>query len=246
MNRLAVVTGASSGLGLAIARALLDRGWQVVGVSRRAAPIDHPRYHDRRCDLADAAALDATFGDAFATELTLADRDRVALVNNAAVLGPVGPFTALDPAALEHALAVNVTAPAVLTARFVEWCADVPLRVVNISTGAAHRPIAGWATYCASKAALHLLGATMAAELAEMPTLAGRDVRITGFAPGVVDTAMQAEIRAHSAAEMPGVQRFLDLHRDGELLPAEKPAAAVVALIEGEDTPRWVETRFEG
>lgn len=246
MKRFALVTGASAGLGLAIARALLDRGWEVVGVSRRAAPIERAGYADVSCDLSDADAIDACFGDDFAATYRLAERPRVALVNNAATLGPVGPVTGIEAGAFTRALALNVTAPAVLTGRFIRWCAGAPLRVVNVSTGAAHRPVAGWAAYCASKAALHLFGATVGAELSEMPALRGRDVRVAGFAPGVVDTAMQGEIRGRSVEEMPGVQRFLDLHREGELLPPEKPAAAVVAMLEGDGMPRWQESRFGG
>lgn len=246
MKRFALVTGASSGLGLAIAREFLDRGWEVVGVSRRAAPIERAGYADLACDLSDADAIDACFGDDFAAKHRLSERPRVALINNAATLGPVGPVTGIEAAAFTQALALNVTAPAVLMGRFIRWCAEAPLRVVNVSSGAAHRPIAGWAAYCASKAALHLLGATVGAELAEMPGMRGRDVRVAGFAPGVVDTAMQGEIRARSVEEMPGVQRFLDLHREGALLPPEKPAAAIVAMVEGDAMPRWREGRFEG
>lgn len=246
MKQLAVVTGASAGLGHAIAEALLDRGWQVIGVSRRAAAITHDDYADLCCDLADAEALDTTFGDVFATRFQLARRARVALVNNAGMLGPVGPLSAVSPDAFNRTLALNVTAPAVLTGRFVKWCAGVPLRVVNISSGAAHRPIAGWAAYCASKAALHMLGAMTAAEVESMPAFAGRDVRVLGYAPGVVDTAMQGEIRERSVDELPGVQRFLDLHASGELLPPEKPAAEVAAWLARDDGPAWLETRFGG
>lgn len=246
MKQLAVVTGASAGLGHAIAEALLDRGWQVLGVSRRTADIEHADYADLCCDLADAAALDETFGEVFATRYQLASRDRVALINNAGVLGPVGPLSDAAPAAFNRTLALNVTAPAILTGRFVKWCAEVPLRVVNISSGAAHRPIAGWAAYCASKAALHMLGAMTAAEVESMPAFAGRDVRVLGFAPGVVDTAMQGEIRARSPDELPGVQRFLDLHADGELLPPEKPAAEIAEWLARDTGPRWEETRVSG
>lgn len=242
----ALVTGASSGIGLAIARILVDRGWQVLGVSRRAAPIDHPLYADLRVDLSDVEALSGTFDTAWAEGWGLSARPRVALINNAAALGPVGPFVELDPVAMQRALALDVIAPAWLTARFVGWCGGGPLRVVNISSGAAHRPIAGWMTYCAGKAALHMIGATCGAELEEMPGLSGRDVRIVGFAPGVVDTPMQGEIRERSPEEMPGVQRFLDLKANGELLPPEMPAKAIVHLLERDDLPTFHETRYPG
>ncbi len=242
----ALVTGASAGLGLATARCLLERGWQVVGASRRAAPIDHPQYADLRTDLADSAGLADAFETAWAERYALASRPRVGLVNNAAVLGPVGPISTVDPVALTRALAINVTAPAWLTGRFAGWVGGVPLRVVNVSSGAAHKPYAGWATYCASKAALLRLGETVGAEVEAMPALQGRDVAVVGFAPGVVDTAMQTDIRGYSTRELPMVQRFLDLKADGHLLPPELPAAAIADLLARDDLPRFHETRYTG
>lgn len=242
----ALVTGASAGLGLATARCLLERGWQVVGVARRAAPIDHPQFVSLRCDLADAAALVEAFDDDWAAAHALASRPRVGLVNNAAILGPVGPISAADPAAITHALALNVTAPAWLTGRFAGWVGGVPLRVVNVSSGAAHKPYAGWATYCASKAALLRLGETIGAETDSMPALKGRDIALVGFAPGVVDTAMQGEIRGYPADELPMVQRFLDLEAHGQLLPPALPARAMADLLERDDLPPFHETRYAG
>jgi len=61
-DRLALVTGTSAGLGLAIARALLARGWAVLGVARRPAPLSHAAYRHQRLDLADLAAVEAFAG----------------------------------------------------------------------------------------------------------------------------------------------------------------------------------------
>lgn len=254
MTPFALVTGTSSGLGLALAELLVDRGWTVLGVARRSAPIDRAApleragYTHQQADLGQSASLAEHFDARFPDRWRLAERPRIALVNNAAVLGPVGAITAADPVAFTQAMAINVTAPAWLTGRFAEWCAarcpTTPLRVVNVSSGAAHKPYPGWGAYCASKAALHLLGATIGVEADEMPALAGSNLRIVGFAPGVVDTAMQTAIRARSVDEMPRVQRFLDLKRDGDLLPPEAPAAAIADLLGRDDLPRFHETRY--
>lgn len=242
----ALVTGTSDGLGLAVARILLARGWQVVGVARRDASIDDPRYGHLRCDLADPDALGATFDDACFDRWRLAARPRVGLVNNAGMLGPVGPISAIDAAGFTRTLALNITAPAWLTGRFAARVGPAPLRVVDVSSGAAHKAYPGWSAYCASKAGLRLLGATIAAEAGQMPALAGLDLRVVDFAPGVVDTAMQGAIRRRSPAELPMVQRFLDLHADGELLPPEAPAGAIADLLARDDLPPFSERRFEG
>jgi len=66
-DRICLVTGTSSGIGLAVAVELLKRGWDVAGVARRAAPIHHACYRHLRLDLADTARMEEAFEGAFGT-----------------------------------------------------------------------------------------------------------------------------------------------------------------------------------
>src|SRR5690606_20395126 len=92
--------------------------------------------------------------------------------------------------------------------------------IVNISSGAAHSPLEGWSAYCASKAALAMLTRSVHLELADAGVFA------YGFQPGVVDTGMQATIRAS------GVNEVSRLRRE-QLAPAHQPARLVALLCLG-------------
>jgi NAD(P)-dependent dehydrogenase (short-subunit alcohol dehydrogenase family) len=137
------------------------------------------------------------------------------LVNNAGVIEPIGGLAQSDPAVWRRSIEVNLvgayhTARATLP-RMLEAGKGT---VINISSAAAHRPLDGWSAYCSGKAGLAMLTEAIALECAD----AG--VRVFGLAPGVVDTDMQAAIRAS------GINRISQI-RQIDLAPVGHPAAAV-------------------
>ena len=83
------------------------------------------------------------------------------------------------------------------------------IQVINISSGAARKPYPGWAVYCASKAALD--------RYSEVLQVEAPFAQIASIAPGVLDTAMQADIRQSTAEDFPNIQRFIDLHAEQAL-----------------------------
>ena len=89
-----------------------------------------------------------------------------------------------------------------------------------------------------AKAALEMAGRVVGAELDEVDALAGRDVAITSFSPGVLDTAMQEQIRGCGAEAFPQVERFRALPGDGALIDPARPAAQIVAWVERDGLPR--------
>ncbi|HET8733680.1 MAG TPA: SDR family NAD(P)-dependent oxidoreductase, partial [Anaeromyxobacteraceae bacterium] len=151
--RLALVTGTSAGVGLPTARTLLERGWTVIGLARRPAPIDHPAYRHAALDLADLHAVEA-FASRLADEPSLVEASRLALVNNAGQLGPMRPLTRLTAADLARASAVNAIAPLLLAGALARVAGSRPLRIVNVSSGAATSARAGRTVYSSTKAAL--------------------------------------------------------------------------------------------
>ncbi|MGH7591130.1 MAG: SDR family NAD(P)-dependent oxidoreductase, partial [Gemmatimonadales bacterium] len=106
-HSFALVTGTSSGIGESLARDLLGRGWTVVGISRRAAPISGSGYTHLRLDLADLAATSGALESTIRPLLADPTVGRVGLVNNAALVGLLGPVDQIDPAALLKVYAVN-------------------------------------------------------------------------------------------------------------------------------------------
>lgn len=160
---LALVTGTSSGIGAALAAALLGRGWTVIGLARRAADFDHPDYRHIALDLADLDALEEAARRDLGPVLAESRWSRAALVNNAALSGQSRGLETTAPGPLRELLAVNTVAPMFLMG-FVTRVTPpaVPLRIVNVSSGAAVRAFPGLADYCASKAALRMAGMALA------------------------------------------------------------------------------------
>jgi NAD(P)-dependent dehydrogenase (short-subunit alcohol dehydrogenase family) len=213
-GKTALVTGGNRGIGLATVRALAEAGADVHFTARSAANI---------------AAAGRELGDIRATGHLVNMTDRIAmtmlfepgfdiLINNAATIGPIGRI--LDVSVEDWAASIDTN----LTSAF--HAIQLALRgmvakgggaIVNISSGAAHRPQEGWSAYCAGKAGLAMLTRSVHMEHG------AQGIRIFGFAPGVVDTDMQGTIRASGINPVSKIPR-------GDLAPASDPAKAVAWL----------------
>ncbi len=234
-DRLAVVTGTSSGIGAAVAQKLLTSGWHVVGIARRSVAMGE-RYRHLAIDLADVASASAAIEREVGPRLAERAWQRVGLVNNAAV-GLAGRFQNLDAAQLARSLVINSAMPLWLMGFVAKRRpANAELRIVNVSSGAAVRPFPGLSAYCSSKAALQMAGMAVAAE--EAPGVA-----IFSYQPGVVDTEMQVATRSHSREEFPWVETFHRFHDEGMLAPPELPAADIVKFLEAERAEGFSEGR---
>lgn len=242
--RLALVTGTSSGIGTALARGLLEHGWTVVGLSRRAAAIDDAAYRHVATDLADLPGLLALGESELAPLLSDPGWRRVGVVNNAAATGDMRPMEQADPLAVAKAFAINVVAPMYLMGLALRKLPTAtPLRIVNVSTGAAVRAFPGLGEYGSSKAALRMASMILAEELAspERPDGQRPATAILSYSPGVVDTPMQ------QTARQPGRAwngPFVEFHAQGMLQPPEAPAAEILRFLEAEDGAPFAEARF--
>ena len=236
LERLALVTGTSTGIGAAVARELLQHGWHVVGIARRAAPLDMPNYRHLSLDLADVPTASAAIERDVGAILVERTCQRIGLVNNAGV-APAGRARTLDAAELLRAYALNAVMPLWLIGFLLKHrLPGTPVRVVNLSSGAAGRPYPGLAAYCSSKAALRMAG--MAVALEDDPDLA-----ILSYGPGTVDTDMQFAVRSVPLEEFPGGAMFRQFHAEGRLAAPERPAADIVEFLEADSTDRFTEAR---
>jgi benzil reductase ((S)-benzoin forming) len=242
-DRLAIVTGTSSGLGAAIALALLARDWAVVGMSRRRPDISSPGYRHIEIDLGDLPRLREIAENELAPILAEARWSRIGLVNNAGAIGSMRALEQADPLQVASVFAVNAIAPIFLAGLVVRTSAPtIPLRIVNVSTGAAVQAIPGIGDYGSSKAALRLASMTFAAELAssERPGGVRPNISILSYAPGIVDTSMQESARA----DRPWNRLFVDFHAQGKLVPVDAPAREVVEFLSGDGDKPFLERRF--
>ena len=194
-GKVALVTGASRGLGEGTARALAKQGAKVMLLARdgdlaqtvaREIVAAGGRAEVLACDVSDYPAVERAVAD---TRQRLGGLD--ILVNNAGVIDPIAALAASDPAAWARSLQINlVGAYFVVRAVLDGMLAAGGGTIVNVSSGAAHRPLEGWSAYCAGKAGLWMMTQSIALETA------GSGIRIFGFAPGTIDTDMQVKIRA--------------------------------------------------
>lgn len=217
-----IVTGVSSGIGWAIAAEALRLGWHVEGIGRNAPAIltAHPRGSFTPCDLSDRTALnDLTLTTEQSYELTV-------LVNNAGTLGPVKPAKKVSWAEIDHCITLNTSSAMLLSAKFLREVAGEK-QLYFTGSGAAEFAIEGWSAYCASKAAVHMYASVLAKEHPEL--------RIHAFRPGKVHTPMQAEIRATTAEDFPGVGHFVEEFESGNLVLPETVAASLLHVIERKD-----------
>jgi benzil reductase ((S)-benzoin forming) len=223
---LYIVTGTTRGLGAALAEQLArDAGNELVAIARAAeGPI--PGGFRIEADLADAKSLEAAC-DRMQQRIAGKRYAKAVLINNAGVVLPVGPLDQVDGGDLERNLAVNLVAPMRLMRRFLRATGDVALRrIINISSGAARRPIFGWSAYCAAKAGLDMASRCVALEAATR----NARVEVVSLAPGVIDTPMQGVVRGASAEDFVDVERFRQMKADGTLRPAVDVAADILRL----------------
>lgn len=223
---LSIVTGASRGLGRAVAEQLLARGDQVITISRRAPDaLSSPALQHWAADLADASAVAQRLHDWLSAQGPQAFA-AINLVNNAGVISNPAPLGDVAGDDLANAVRVGLEAPMLLTAALLRatrgW--TVPRKVVLVSSGLGRRAMAGSASYCAAKAGLDHLARAVALEEAARPDGA----RIVSLAPGVIDTDMQLRLRSADPQAFPERERFIGLQAGGQL---DSPAVAAAKLV---------------
>jgi len=248
-GQVGVVTGASRGLGAGLAVHFAGSGMHL-GLCARHRPIlaarTRPTAHDGHVvaserpvlcavDVTDRAALER-----FAAEV-VARFGRIDLwVNNAGLLGPIGPLREADPAELARTVDVNVTGVLNGTAVFAEHMRSRPGPgvLVNISSGAGTKPYAGWAAYGASKAAVDQLTRVVAMEEAD------HGLRAYSVAPGLLDTDMQTAIRATDETSFPEVERFRRAAAEHRFNSPAWVAEHILAIAFGQQRPGAVTLRI--
>lgn len=255
-KHLYIITGASRGMGLAIARQLMRADSFLLCISRTTHAGLQGAAGPAGASV-EQWPLDLDHGQEAAAMLEqwLASRKpdgftSATLINNAAVLPPIAPLSQADPADIAKALRVGLEAPMQLTAAFLRgtgaWLGAAsaldmagsgamadknapifPRRVLNISSGNGRRAMASQAIYSAAKAGMDHFTRCLALEEALTPDGA----RVCSLAPCVVDTDMQTHLRAADPSAFPDHARFVDLKTQGHLTSPADAAARVLAYL---------------
>jgi NAD(P)-dependent dehydrogenase (short-subunit alcohol dehydrogenase family) len=218
-GKIALVTGASRGLGEGVARALARDGAAVMLLAR-----DGDLAQKVAGEIVDAGgkaeALACDVSDYPSVERAVADtRQRLGgldiLVNNAGVIEPIAEIAASDPAAWARNIQINLIGAYYVVRAVLDRMLQSGGTIINVSSGAAYRPLEGWSSYCAGKAGLAMLTRSLVLETT--------GVRIFGFSPGTIDTDMQVKIRASGMNSVSQIPR-------ANLTPVEHAVRGLVYL----------------
>jgi NAD(P)-dependent dehydrogenase (short-subunit alcohol dehydrogenase family) len=223
-----IVTGASRGMGAWIAKWLSKAGAKVMLTARSSKELQ-ALEKKIRADGGSATHLSGNVSDPKAcfdvVEKTIKQFGRIdALVNNAGIVEPVSKVSECDPEQFRKNILVNLVGPFYMIHEALVALKESKGRVINVSSGAAIRPVASWSAYCSAKAGLTHLTRVLAAE---EPSITAISIR-----PGVVDTNMQALIREKGPEAMPSElsKYFINLKQHGKLEPPWIPARSIAWL----------------
>ena len=225
-----LVTGASKGLGLGFANQLAKDGITVIGLARESdelrlagqnlAQISGSSYVIA-CDMGIDDSVTAAASQILESVSSIAG-----IIHNAGQIGPVMSMENVDQKQWENLIKVNLTSVQSLTNKLMPIMKhEKQTRITTISSGASLRSIEAWSAYCVSKAGLDMWTKCMAEEGAKY------NISAIAFAPGIVDTRMQEDIRSANPDEFPAHQNFVDYHRNGDLTDAQSTAKKMIPLI---------------
>lgn len=224
---LYIITGTSRGIGFALAkRALNQPNTTVFGIARTNT-LSHPNFSFQAANFTSIEEVNAIVlppDTGFS---------KIVLVNNAGMLGDVNPLGEMASNSIVNTIAVNLAAPTLLLNKFLGFYANSKVQkvVINISSGAGRRSIPSWSVYCATKAAIDMLSTVAQHEQLEKET----NTKVFSVAPGVVDTAMQEQIRSVDKTSFSQVDDFLELKQKGMLVTPESVAEKLYLLAENPD-----------
>jgi benzil reductase ((S)-benzoin forming) len=242
-THLYIITGASRGMGLALAQQLLQSGNTLLCISRHASDALAQQAQSQgaaltqwTADLSDAAPtaekLQAWLAAQSAGSASPAFTSAT-LVNNAGMVPSIAPLSDLAAGDITRALRVGVEAPMLLTSAFLRATAawQVPKKVLNISSGLGRRAMASQAGYCAAKAAMDHFSSCVALEEALKP----HGAKVCSLAPGVIDTDMQVQLRSANAASFPDKAAFVGMQASGALTSPVEAAGRLITYLSRAD-----------
>ncbi len=218
---MVILTGANRGLGRELHRLIVMDGSPVaqgIFISRGLLSEAEAGYQYVQVDLGEKNAFNTVLEIAPGTK-------RVVFINNAGTIEPIGRAVEIPALDIEHAMRVNCLGPLSIVQQLTiaTKAVGASLFILNVSSGAARRPIKGWVAYCVSKAAAVMAFDVLAAE--------HEHVEVLHFDPGVMDTDMQSCIRQQTLDVMPDVEVFRDFKVHQTLKSPQEVAEQIMSIV---------------
>lgn len=219
-----VLTGANRGLGRALHALLLSPEFAAdkkIFITRQAIPVEERQ-------LVDYLILNLATLHIDTSIINIEPNSKyIIFINNAGVIDPIVNAAKIEPAEAEAAMRVNCWSPLQIAQYLSSKTKSlgIPLFIINVTSGAAKKPIRGWLAYCVSKAAAQMALDVLSEE--------NSHINVLHFDPGVMETGMQEAIRATSHLIMPDIDKFLEYKNTNKLKEPSTVANNIGKIIQG-------------
>lgn len=206
MKKTIIITGANRGLGKAFVDVLIkDKDCFVISISRSLSD-EQKAYNSNQFYFLEADLSQNVINKKIAVLKNFIGTEPVYFINNASIIEPIAKIEYLDQASIDKTFSVNIKSTMLITIFMLKNFSTNSLTFLNISSGAAIRPISNWSLYCSSKVFIQMFFKTAESEY--------KQHRFFNIDPGVMDTDMQKSLRA---VDFPEVQSFIYLEKEGKL-----------------------------
>lgn len=235
MAKILIITGGNKGIGSGIVLEYKQNGYTIISIAR--SRNESSLYNDVvqvQLNLSETNAIENVFSEILRS-IDSSNLETIVLINNAGTLGMINRLERIEAPVIELAIQLNIVAPFILNSIFLRetknW--NCTKKIVNISSGAAIKPYYGWSVYCATKAAIDMMTKAIAIEQDTIE----KGVKVIAIYPGVVDTAMQEQIRNSDSQKFIDVQRFIDYKESGSLVSTEIVGKEIFQIINSDNYP---------
>ncbi len=232
-----IITGASKGLGSALAIEVSNKNTTLLLISRDENKLASIAQQCLKKGAIVFTIIDDITNDGFSEvfnkylfQISSGHINRMFLINNASVIDPINKLFNINKQDQKNIIDVNLTATIWITSEFLRASYNfTPTEtfVINISSGVSLKPISGWSLYCISKSGINMLTACVAEESADW----NNKVYAVAINPGALDTDMQKKIRESNIQESPIADRFIKMHQDGKLHVPQTVAKKILNFL---------------
>ncbi len=228
-NGFYLITGASRGIGEALAQKILENGNTVLGVSRnRSDKLKSANYSHLSFNLTETARISQII-DKVDEIVDNKKFDFICLVNNASAVEPIGSIERCSPTDIETHLTIGLIAPMLLTSMFIRRFSGEKIRkkIGFISSRAAFNAMPDQSSYCSSKSGLNMFAQCIGLEQKNK----NDEFEIISIGPGMVDTFMQQTARSKTTEEYAIVDFFKQAFIEGKLQDPQKVAEKIYTIL---------------
>jgi benzil reductase ((S)-benzoin forming) len=220
MKKVFLITGANRGLGKAFVDVLVkNNDYFVVSISRTENE-EQKAYSCKNYYFIQADLSDNSITKKIKVLKDLIGNEAICFINNASIIEPIVSVKNLQEEDIDKMLSVNIKSTVLITKYLLSQFNENKLTFVNISSGAANRPISNWSLYCSSKAFVKMFFSVAESE--------NKQHSFFNIDPGVMDTNMQKSIRN---SDFPDVQNFQNLEQEGKLRRPKDVALEILSTI---------------